>query len=106
MFTPGGYAIAGGKEVQPGASAMMGIADTGTTLMLVDATIAKAYYKKVSGSSVSNTYGGYVFNCDATLPDFVLYIGGYAATVPGEYINYAPNGDGSESRLLSIFSDD
>jgi hypothetical protein len=74
-----------------------GILDTGTTLMYVDAAIAKAYYAKVSGAKNDSTQGGYVFPCSATLPDFSITVGGVKQVVPGKYINYAPITDGSST---------
>ncbi|KAJ5289079.1 Penicillopepsin-1 [Penicillium angulare] len=66
-----------------------GIADTGTTLLLLDDSLVDDYYKEVDGASYSNTQGGYVFDCSADLPDFSVTIGSYTATVSGDLINYA-----------------
>lgn len=74
---------------------MNGIVDTGTTLIYADDSIVNAYYAKVSGAQNSQNDGGWIFPCSATLPNFTLVIGGYKAVVPGKYINYAPNGDGT-----------
>jgi aspergillopepsin I len=72
-----------------------GIADTGTTLLLLDDTIVSQYYSQVSGAKNNNNAGGYVFPCSATLPDFSVSISGYEATVPGSLMNYGSSGDGS-----------
>lgn len=72
-----------------------GIADTGTTLLLLDDSIVSAYYSQVSGAKNSQTAGGYVFDCSATLPDFSVNIGSYTATVSGSLINYGASGVGS-----------
>ncbi|CEJ57934.1 hypothetical protein PMG11_06609 [Penicillium brasilianum] len=72
-----------------------GIADTGTTLLLLDSSIVSAYYSQVKGAKNSNSAGGYVFDCSASLPDFSVKIGSYTATVPGSLINYGPSGVGS-----------
>ncbi|KAJ5900443.1 Penicillopepsin-1 [Penicillium subrubescens] len=72
-----------------------GIADTGTTLLLLPSTVVSAYYSQVSGAKNSRTAGGYVFDCSAKLPDFSVKIGSYTATVPGSLINYGPSGVGS-----------
>jgi len=66
------------------------IADTGTSLLLLDDATVSAYYQNIPGSSNSATYGGYVFSCSTTLPDFSVKIGSTTFTVPGSYINYAP----------------
>ena len=44
----------------------------------------------MSGARYDSRQGGIVFDCSTTLPDITLSIGGYAATVPGAYLNYAP----------------
>ncbi|KAJ5190281.1 Penicillopepsin-1 [Penicillium cinerascens] len=72
-----------------------GIADTGTTLLLLDDSIVSDYYSQVSGAQNDNNAGGYVFDCSADLPDFSVSINGYSATVPGTLMNYGPSGDGS-----------
>ena len=91
-FTPTGYYIGTGSEVK---SSIDAIADTGTTLVYLPTAIVRAYYAKVASSQNSNDYGGYVFPCSATLPDFSLTIGGSKKTIPGKYINYAPVETGS-----------
>ncbi|MCJ1444553.1 MAG: Type I transmembrane sorting receptor [Stictis urceolatum] len=102
MFTPTSYSIGTGAAK---TGSLAGIADTGTTLLLAPAAVVTAYYAQVSGAQNSNTYGGYVFPCSATLPTFSLTIAGYKATVPGKYINYAPVTDGSSTCYGGIQSD-
>ncbi|CAI7593379.1 unnamed protein product [Penicillium glandicola] len=92
-FTADSYKVGTGAA----GSSITGIADTGTTLLLVDSSVVTAYYKQVSGATNSNTYGGYVFPCTATLPSFTVTINGYNAVVPGDYINYAPVTTGSST---------
>lgn len=66
------------------------IADTGTTLMVVDDVVAKAYYEAVKGSRVDNAVGGFVYPCDADLPDFGVAVGdNYMATIAGKDITFA-----------------
>ncbi|KAI9810108.1 MAG: Type I transmembrane sorting receptor [Pycnora praestabilis] len=86
-FTSNGYAIGSGSFVSDSIDA---IADTGTTLLLLDQNIVTAYYAKVSGAKYDNTQGGYTFSCSATLPSITLGIGSYKAVVPGSLINFAP----------------
>jgi len=86
-FSVGGYGV--GDSVTS-TSKFSAIADTGTSLLLLSPTILSAYYAKVSGATNSATYGGYVFNCNAKLPDFSVKIGSTTFTLPGSYINYAP----------------
>ena len=66
------------------------IADTGTSLLLLPDGVVDAYWAAVEGAENSQRDGGYVFPCDTTLPDLTLQIEGYAAVVPGSFINYAP----------------
>lgn len=79
------------------STSLSGIADTGTTLLLLPATVVKNYYAKVSGATNSNTYGGYVFSCSATLPTFSYTVGSVTITIPSSYMNYAPVTDGSST---------
>lgn len=72
------------------------IADTGTTLFLSDSpALLEAYYTAIPSATNSPKYGGWVFNCDAELPDLTLGIGGGEVVVPGSLVNFASNGDGS-----------
>ncbi|KAF5238249.1 hypothetical protein FAUST_5616 [Fusarium austroamericanum] len=98
-FTASGYAV-GSATVN--RSPITGIADTGTTLLLLPSAINSAYYAKVSGARYSSSYGGYVFSCSATLPNFSFAVGGVTITIPGSYINYAPVQDGSSTCLGGI----
>jgi len=86
-FTGSGYAVGSGSFK---SSSIDAIADTGTTLLLMDDSIVSAYYAKVSGAQNSASQGGYIFPCSATLPSFTVGIGSYKAVIPGTYMNYAP----------------
>lgn len=86
-FTSSGYTVGSGSAVTESIPA---IADTGTSLLLLPDDVVSAYYAQVSGSSNSQTDGGYIFDCTAALPDLTLQIEGYSAVVPGSYMNYAP----------------
>ncbi|KAM3565910.1 hypothetical protein ARSEF4850_001143 [Beauveria asiatica] len=68
---------------------IMGIADTGTTLVLLVEEIVKAYYSNVPSAENSQEQGGYIFDCTEKLPDFPFTVGGSNITIPGELINYA-----------------
>lgn len=102
-FSATGYSVGSGSTVR---SSIQGIADTGTTLIYIDAAIARAYYSKVSGAQLDQSQGGYVFPCSATLPNFSITVGGVAQTVPGKYINYAPVSTGSSSCFGGIQPND
>ncbi|KAI0151560.1 eukaryotic aspartyl protease [Xylariaceae sp. FL1272] len=88
QFTSLGYIV--GDSIQMLAT-HEAIADTGTTLLLVPASIAAAYYAQVAGAvNAVDTAGGWVFPCGATLPTYTAVIGPYKAVIPGEFVNYAP----------------
>jgi hypothetical protein len=76
MFTASSYAIG----TTTTSTSISGIADTGTTLLLLPATVVSAYWKKVSGAKLDNTQGGYTFPCSATLPNFSITVGGAVRT--------------------------
>ena len=86
-FTSSGYTVGSGAPVSESIPA---IADTGTSLLLLPDDLVSAYYAQVSGSSNSQSDGGYIFDCGASLPDLTLQIEGYSAVVPGSFLNYAP----------------
>ncbi|OAA57501.1 aspartic proteinase [Niveomyces insectorum RCEF 264] len=65
------------------------VADTGTTLLLLPADLAELYWSFVPGAVLSETDGGWVFPCNATLPDFSFgFADGWNASVPGRYLNF------------------
>ncbi|KZF23980.1 aspartic protease pepA [Xylona heveae TC161] len=86
QITASGYGVGSSYT----SSSFTGIADTGTTLLLLPDNVVSAYYAEVSGAQYDNSQGGYTFPCSASLPSFTLGIGGYKSVVPGSYINYAP----------------
>lgn len=86
-FASSGYAVGDGEVNDSGLN---GIADTGTTLLLIPDAIVSAYYSGVSGAQNDPQQGGYTYPCSTTLPDISFQIGSYKATVPGSYVNYAP----------------
>ncbi|KAF2157559.1 acid protease [Myriangium duriaei CBS 260.36] len=91
-FNAGSYIVGNTKF-----SAAVGdsIADTGTTLLYLPARVASNYYAQVKGAFLSSKYGGWVFPCSASLPNFQVSIGGTYFTIPGTYLNFSPNSDGS-----------
>ncbi|ROW08629.1 hypothetical protein VPNG_06247 [Cytospora leucostoma] len=84
-FTSSGYQVGSGDFV---SSSIDGIADTGTTLLYLPDSINSAYYADVSGSSYSETEGGWIFSCSADLPDFTFGVGSATITIPSDYLNY------------------
>jgi aspergillopepsin I len=98
-FTGTGYGVGSGSFT---SSSIDGIADTGTTLLLLDDDIVSAYYDQVDGAGYDNSQGGYTFDCSADLPDFIVGIEEAKLTVPGSYMNYSPVSDGSSSKLSLV----
>lgn len=92
-FASAQFAVGNGARQTVQGGSGVAIADTGTSLMLVDATVAKAYYSQVQGSQISEQAGGFVFPCSATLPNFSVAVGNTMATVPGTLINFASAGE-------------
>lgn len=91
QFSVSGYKVGS----TPYSFSLNSIADTGTTLIYLNDNVVANYYAQVSGAVDSNSAGGYVFPCTATLPDLGITINGVTYTVPGNYLNYAPNDDGT-----------
>ena len=91
-FTASGYSVGSAATTK---TSIDGILDTGTTLVFLDDSILAKYYAQVSGAKNSQSAGGYVFPCSSTLPNFSITVGGVKQTIPGSYINYGPNGDGT-----------
>ena len=100
-FTADGYGIGSGSV---SSSSINAIADTGTTLLMVDDDIVEAYYKQVS--SASSGEEGYTFSCSDTLPSITFTIGGYKATVSGDLLNYESLDDGSGDCLGGLQSNE
>jgi aspergillopepsin I len=102
MFTSSGYSVGTGSF---SATQVSGIADTGTTLLLLPTAVVKAYYKQVSGAAYDNTQGGYTFACSRTLPDFTFGVGSARIRIPGSFINFAPV-DSTGSKCFGGIQDD
>ncbi|KAK0621950.1 penicillopepsin [Bombardia bombarda] len=89
QFATSGFAVDGGAVAATATA--QAIADTGTTLMLVSQEVADGYYSQVEGAVNNEQVGGFIFPCDAVLPDLQVDVGGiYTATIKGDDINFAP----------------
>lgn len=100
-FTGTGYQVGSGEFTSASIDA---IADTGTTLLLMDDDIVSAYYAQVQGAENDSSQGGYVFPCSASLPDFGLGIGDATSTIPGSLMSLGSVGDGSDNCFGGIQS--
>jgi aspergillopepsin I len=99
MFTADGYKIG-----STSGGSIKGIADTGTTLLMLPDDVVSAYYKQVDGAKQDSSAGGYTVPCSGKLPDFTVTIGSYDAVVSGDLINYAPLTQGSSTCFGGIQS--
>ncbi|KAF2204649.1 acid protease [Delitschia confertaspora ATCC 74209] len=89
QFDSAKFAI--GDKVIENPTASKAIADTGTSLLLVDQAVADAYYSTVPEAVEDPTVGGFTYPCDTQLPDISVAIGAdYMALIPGEMITFAP----------------
>lgn len=88
QFASTSFTVGGEKHQNPSASPA--IADTGTSLLVVDDNVAQAYYSKVQGAQNDANAGGFTFPCDAKLPDLSVAMGdSYQAVIPGSEITFA-----------------
>ncbi|KAF1919766.1 aspergillopepsin A precursor [Ampelomyces quisqualis] len=79
-----------GDQVVENPQAPDAIADTGTSLMLVDQGVADAYYSKVEGAQLNAQVGGYIYPCGSAMPDLSVAIGdNHMAKIPGNQITFA-----------------
>jgi hypothetical protein len=94
-FTSTKFSVGNGKALN--AIGGTAIADTGTTLMLVNAAVVNAYYSQVEGAVNNEQVGGITFPCDSVLPNLNVDVGGtYTATIQGKFINFAQVNANSE----------
>nr|POF01149.1 aspergillopepsin-1 [Quercus suber] len=92
---PSTKSIINGKTVQVTGTA---IADTGTTLALLDDATVKAVYAAIPGSTYDNTQQGYVYPASTTvaqLPVVQLSIGAHLVTLQKEDLGFADAGNGN-----------
>jgi hypothetical protein len=63
---------------------LVGDIDTGSTLIALPKAAADLYYSKVPGYTFDQQaytrFGGYVFPCEAQLPDFSIFVSGQKRT--------------------------
>ncbi|KAH6651391.1 aspartic peptidase domain-containing protein [Chaetomium tenue] len=99
-----GYAVGSGSFK---TTTFQGIADTGTSLLLLPSSVVTAYYRQVRGATYDSTQGGYTLPCSGPVPDFAFGVGdkGTMITVPGDYITYAPTSSSGETCFGGIQPD-
>ncbi|OJJ65017.1 hypothetical protein ASPSYDRAFT_54389 [Aspergillus sydowii CBS 593.65] len=83
----------GDGEMKKHDKATSTIADTGTSLMLLEQIVVDAYYEKVHGAQYATSASGWIYPCSAELPNLSIAVGPqHLATVPGNMINFAEVG--------------
>ncbi|KAK5117290.1 hypothetical protein LTR62_005907 [Meristemomyces frigidus] len=93
QFDSSTYSVGG--KTQQCTTCSPAIADTGTSLILVDDDVAQNYYAQVPSAKMDQQQGGYVYDCAAQLPTFGIAIGDYIATLTGQQVTFANLGDGT-----------
>ncbi|KAF2404051.1 acid protease [Trichodelitschia bisporula] len=94
QFNSASYSI-NGKTIQ--RSGNTAIADTGTTLALVEDSVVDAIYKAIPGAKYDSTNQGYVFPAKtkaAQLPDVAFAVGNKLFHVQKEDLGFADAGNG------------
>lgn len=69
-------------------STATGIADTGTTLLLVSSAACQNYYKTIPNAQSNSQVGGWIMPCNANPPTFSFNIGPNVATISGKNVIY------------------
>ena len=95
MFDSASATVNGKSIARTGNTA---IADTGTTLALIDDTTCKAIYDAIPGSSFDSTQQGYIFPSSVTadqLPVVTVAVGDQQFTINKEDLAFADAGNGN-----------
>lgn len=104
QMTSAAFSIGNGKA-QQNANASPAIADTGTTLMIVDDAVAEAYYGTVEGAAFDQQQGMFTFPCNSQLQDLNVALGdSHMATIPGSLINFSQAD--ANSKFTSVTSNE
>ncbi|KAL3478616.1 aspartic peptidase domain-containing protein [Aspergillus californicus] len=87
------YYKVGSGDLQENDQATATIADTGTSLMLLDQHVVDDYYAQVDHAQYVASASGYIYPCSAELPNFSVAIGPqHLATVPGSLLGFSEVG--------------
>lgn len=105
MWDSPGYAI-GTTASGYNTTTIHGIADTGTTLLLLPGEVVAAYYAQVDGAGYSATQGGYVLPCNSKSPALYFAVNDDVfVRIPGKYMAYSP-ADQSGTQCFGGLQDD
>ncbi|KAH8728756.1 aspartic peptidase domain-containing protein [Phaeosphaeriaceae sp. PMI808] len=77
-----------GDKVFENKGASDAIADTGTSLMLVDQAVAETYYSQVKGAQLNAQVGGFIYPCGSKMPDFSVAAGDNMIKIPGNQVTF------------------
>ena len=92
QFPSSTFAVGNGS-VQQNTQNSPAIADTGTSLLLVDQSVVNGYYSQVKGAVMSTQEGGVIFPCSSFLPDLKVAMGpDYMATISGDLLTFSQIG--------------
>lgn len=98
QFNSAQFAIGDSAPQTASTGSGTAIADTGTSLMLMDKDIVEAYYAQVDGARQSPEVGGFTFPCASPLPDLTVAVGdSYMAKISGKLMNFAQAGTDTKS---------
>ncbi|KAK4220313.1 aspartic peptidase domain-containing protein [Rhypophila decipiens] len=76
------------------AATVTGVADTGSTLLLLPRALVMDYYSYIQGAAYDHDHAGWCFPCDGEVPDFSFGISGtdpednLIITIPASYLSY------------------
>jgi len=82
-------AIMIGKKELPRPAGNTAIADTGTTLILLDDATVYSVYSTVRGAVLDHTAGGWILPSDANPPDIYFACGDRYFGIPGEDLKFS-----------------
>lgn len=66
------------------------IADSGSSLMIIDDPVLETFYDAVPESSFNATEQLWIFPCNSTLPNFTVRLGVFDVVIPQSYLNFGP----------------
>jgi hypothetical protein len=93
---PSNYFNVNGGQLYENAEGNPAIADTGTSLLIVDGSVTSGYYAQVEGAS-NSTQGSWTYPCNSTLPDLGIALGpNYLATISSDLMTFAQLDDDSK----------
>jgi len=83
-------AIMIGKREFPRPPGNTAIADTGTTLILLDDNIVYSIYSAIRGAVLNHAAGGWIIPSSATCPDIYFACGDRYFGIPGDDLKFSP----------------